>query len=176
MRTFVRSLAIIGAAVFLVFSTTLLGQETPREELRDKVETVIIGKFAESLDLTPGQAEKFFPRLRAYNRSMEDMQREQRDLRERLDKLSETEDSSPEEVSQLLDQLSENQEHMVAMKRGFLHDLSPFMSPQQVSRCSILMDEIPQRVREMIRERQGHRGVSPAPPVRRAPPRGGRRR
>jgi hypothetical protein len=175
MTTFVRSLTIASLAFLLVVSTTLLAQETPREELRDKVETVIIGKFAESLDLTPGQAEKFFPRLREYNRSMEDMQRAQRDLRDQLDKLSESEDSSPEQVSQLLDQLSENQEHMVAMKRGFLHDLSPFMSPQQVSRCSILMDEIPQRVREMIRERQELRGQSPIAPGRRAPPRGGRR-
>ncbi len=175
MTTFVKSLAITGAAILLVFSTALLAQETPRDQLRDRVETVIIGKFAESLDLSPGQAEKFFPRLREYHRSMEDMQREQRDLREQLDNLSDSEDSSPEEVSQLLDRLSENQEHMVAMKRGFLHELSPFMSPQQVSRCSILMDEIPQRVREMIHERQGLRGGNPEPPVRRAPSRGRRR-
>ncbi|MFH1010388.1 MAG: hypothetical protein V1784_04035 [bacterium] len=175
MIIFLRYLAIISAGTLLIFPDGLFAQDMPRDRLRDKVETVIIGKFAESLDLTPDQAEKFYPRLRQYQRSMEEMQRGQRELRDQLDRLSDAEDSSPEEVARLLDRLSENQRRMVGEKRGFLGEVSPFMSPQQVSRCSILMDEIPQRVREMIRERRDLRDGSPPPPARRPPPRGRRR-
>ena len=154
MTTFLRYIGILGIGTWLIFSGALFAQEGARDRLRDRVETVIIGKFSESLDLSPEQAEKFFPRLRQFHRNIEDIQREQRDLRDQLDKLSDERDSSPEEVNRLLDRLSENQQRMVELKRRFLTEVSPFLSPQQVSRCSILMDEIPQRVREMIRERQ----------------------
>lgn len=167
---FLRYLVILSFGVWFSFSGNLFAQKTDRGRLRDRIETVIIGKFAESLNLSPEQAEKFFPLLRQYQQSMEGMQREQRELRDGLDALSFENDSSPEEVSQYLDQFSANQQRMVGEKRRFLENVSPVLSPQQVSRCSILMDEIPHRVREMIRDRrdmlQGDR-----PPPRRTPPR-----
>jgi hypothetical protein len=149
-----RYVVILCFGGWLLFSGALFAQGEERDRLRDRVETVIIGKFSESLNLTPEQAEKFFPRLRQYHVSMEEIQREQRELRANLDELSDARESSPEEVDRLLDRFSENQRRMVTLKRGFLGEVSPFLSPQQLSRCSILMDEIPQRVREMIRERR----------------------
>lgn len=177
MKAFLWCLGITGLGIWIGLSNALVAQEMNRDRLREKVETVIIGKFSSELDLSPEQAEKFFPRLQEYQHFMEETQREQRDLRDRLDELSLKEDSSPEEVAQLLDRLTENQQRMVEAKRGFLGEVSPFISPQQVSRCSILMDEIPQRVREMIRERQGRiGGESLIPPPRRPPAQRGRRR
>lgn len=171
MTTFLRYLGVFGLGIWISFSGLLFAQGKDRERLRDRVETVIIGKFSESLNLTPEQAEKFFPHLRQYRGSMEEMQREQRALRDELDRLSDARDLSPEEVDRLLDQFSENQQGMIGRKRHFLGEVSPFLSPQQVSRCSILMDEIPQRVREMIRERRGllreDRPPARRPPVRR---------
>jgi septal ring factor EnvC (AmiA/AmiB activator) len=177
MKAFLWCLGIIALAVWAVLPNELFAQETSRDRLRERVETVIIGKFSSELDLSPEQAEKFFPRLQQYQHFMEETQSEQRQIRDRLDELSLQEDSSPEEVAQLLDRLSENQQRMVEAKRSFLEEVSPFISPQQVSRCSILMDEIPQRVREMIRERQGRvGGESLAPPPHRPPAQRGRRR
>ncbi len=47
----------------------------PPDEKRERLETVIIGKFAEELELTPAQAEKFYPRLRQYRSETDDLQR-----------------------------------------------------------------------------------------------------
>jgi len=176
MKPILWCLGIVGLSIWIGLPDALVAQEVNRDRLRDKVETIIIGKFSSELDLSPEQAEKFFPRLQQYHHFMEETQREQREMRDRLDELSNSEDSSPEEVGQLLDRLSENQQRMVEVKRGFLEEVSPFISPQQVSRCSILMDEIPQRVREMIRERQGRLGGESLAPPRRPPAQRGRRR
>ncbi|MBU1706312.1 periplasmic heavy metal sensor [bacterium] len=170
MTTCLKFIMILSVSAGITCSQSLFAQDPSQDRLRDRVETVIIGKFSESLNLSPEQAEKFFPQLRLYQRNMEEIQREQRTLRQQLDQLSDSEDSSPEEVAQLLDRFSANQQRMVEHKRRFLGEVSPFMSPQQVSRCSILMDEIPHRVREMIRERREFNRNERAEP-RRAPPR-----
>ena len=170
MTTCLKFIVILSVGVGIACSQWLFAQDPAREQFRDRVETVIIGKFAESLNLSPEQAEKFFPQLRLYQRNMEEIQREQRELRGTLDRISDAEDSSPEEVAQLLDRFSANQQRMVEHKRHFLGAVSPFMSPQQVSRCSILMDEIPHRVREMIRDRRDYKRNERQAP-RRAPPR-----
>ncbi|MBK6766055.1 MAG: hypothetical protein IPG71_06935 [bacterium] len=43
------------------------------EQRRERIETVIIGKFAEELDLSPEQAERFYPRLRQFRHETDDM-------------------------------------------------------------------------------------------------------
>jgi Spy/CpxP family protein refolding chaperone len=133
---------------------------------RERIETVIIGKFSSELNLTPEQAEKFFPRFRQLRNSTEEMMRGQRDRRDQLDVLSQDPKADQTKVNTLVEQNSHDQEQMLRNKQEFLKDVSSFLTPQQVSRCSILLDELPQRIRQYIEEhrdmRQDHRMGPPA--------------
>jgi len=125
------------------------------EQRRERIETVIIGKFAEELELSPDQAERFYPRLRQFRHETDDMQRELSAARDRLDNLSRDEKASAKEVQDLIGRTKVLQTDILARRESMLQDLSQFLTPQQVSRCSVLLDELPRRLRQLMEERGG---------------------
>lgn len=124
---------------------------------RERVETVIIGKFVTELDLTPEQAEKFFPLFRQFQNEAEAMMRRQHERRAEMDELSRNPEAGKGRVDELLTQQMESERRISDLKRKLLTDVSVFLTPQQVSRCSILMDELPRKVHKLIEEQRGPR-------------------
>ena len=164
----------------MVLATPALAQErrmTP-EQRRERVETVIIGKFAEELELSPAEAEKFYPLLRQFRSETEPMQRELGETRHELDALSESDissvktehmlkslnaeksaplrdESSKSDIKALISKSNSLQTEILAKREVFLTNIADFLTPQQVSRCSILLDELPRRIRQFMEERGG---------------------
>jgi Spy/CpxP family protein refolding chaperone len=130
---------------------------------RERIRTVIIGKFASEMDLTPEQAEKFFPRLRQFHNQLENIQRDERDARMQIEQLSQSPDADRGQLGELLQRRKSADQQVAEMKGQFLSDISGFLTPQQVSRCSILLDELPQKVREIIREKEREKAQSGGP-------------
>jgi Spy/CpxP family protein refolding chaperone len=161
----------VTAAVVLLVCTVMVGvtaaqpgppQDAPRWG-RERIETVIIGKFSSELNLTPEQAEQFFPRLKQFQNRTEDLQRDHWQRFGRLEELSQDPQADKDEVNQLIAREDEFVGHVAQMRREFLTDVSSFLSPQQISRCSILMDELPRRVRQFVEEHQRMRGIEGPP-------------
>lgn len=160
-----------GPALLLVFVTVLCGSvfaqpprggpPDPRE--RERIQSVIIGKFATEMDLTPEQAEKFYPRLKQFQNRMEEVERDAHQARMELDQLSQTPNGDPQELNSLLQRRKSTEQGKATIKEEFLTDISSFLTPQQVSRCSILLDDIPQKMREFIRAKERERGYRSQP-------------
>lgn len=165
-------------ALFLTVPALAQDRRMTPEQRRERVETVIIGKFAEELELSPEEAEKFYPRLRQFRTETEPMQRELMETRNQLDALSESDvskvktesmlksmssersapvrdKSSKEDVKALISKSNALQTEILAKRELLLTDLADFLTPQQVSRCSILLDELPRRIRQFVDERSG---------------------
>lgn len=164
----------------VILAVPALAQErrmTP-EQRRERVETVIIGKFAEELELSPAEAERFYPLLRQFRFETEPMQRELGETRHELDALSESDisrvktehmlkslnaeknvplrdESSKSDIKALISKSNSLQTEILAKREIFLTSLTDFLTPQQVSRCSILLDELPRRIRQFMEERGG---------------------
>jgi septal ring factor EnvC (AmiA/AmiB activator) len=156
------SILVIVAMFLFVDASLILAQPGPgadNPQRRERIETVIIGKFSSELDLTPDQAEKFFPRLKQHHNQIEQLQKEQMESRDKLDQLSQDPKADKAEVAKLLDQSNEKQRQMADLKRALLSDVSGYLTPQQVSKCSLLLDDLPRQVREFIQQRRMHRGM-----------------
>jgi Spy/CpxP family protein refolding chaperone len=126
---------------------------------RERIETVIIGKFSSELNLTPEQAEKFFPRFKQFQNQAEERQRNAHQRRMQMDKLSDDPNADKGQVNSLVDAQNQDQRAMLDLKNQFLNDVSSFLTPQQISRCSILLDDLPRRVQQFIEQhREGKRG------------------
>jgi len=154
---FALAIAILLLHALPAFAQGSSPQEKPRWG-KERIETVIIGKFASELDLTPGQAEQFFPRFRQFQNQMEELQRQQAKRQRDLEELSRNPETNRDQVNQLLMQQSQDEEQMTASKRQFLSDVSGFLSPQQVSRCSILMNDLRTHVQKFMDDRRNSRG------------------
>jgi hypothetical protein len=127
----------------------------PDDERREQIETIIIGKFANEMNLTPEEAEKFYPRLRQFRNETESMSQEQREIKKQLEEFSGRSDVAPQMVNELFDRNDRIARALLDRKRQFLSEISTFLNPQQVSRCSILLDELPRRMRQLAREHGG---------------------
>ena len=148
----------LACALCVLMLGTVVRAQSEEHPARERIRNVIIGKFAMEMDLTPDQSEKFFPRLRQFMDRIEGIQHEERETRMQLDKLSQSPDANPAQLNELLQRRRAADQQVGEMKQQFLSDISGFLTPQQVSRCSILLDDLPQKVRELIRERERARG------------------
>ena len=67
---------------------------------RERMETMMVWRLTEELDLKPKQAEKFFPRFREHRKNLSEIQKEQREIGKRLrQKNGEEEKISKSEVT-----------------------------------------------------------------------------
>jgi Spy/CpxP family protein refolding chaperone len=123
---------------------------------RERIETVIIGKFSTELNLTPDQAEKFFPRFKQFQNEVRELHKSQMENRGNLNDLARNKDADQSHVKELVAKQSENEKKISALKQDFLNDVSNILTPQQVSKCSILLDELPRRVQQFIEDRREH--------------------
>ena len=142
----------VGAACAQPDGVAAQDVRTPRE----RIETVIIGKFSTELNLTPEQAEKFFPRFRQFQNEVQDVRREQMDQRQDLNNLARDKDADQGHVEDVLNKQGDTEKKLTALKQDFLKDVSGILTPQQVSKCSILLDDLPKRVQQFINERRDH--------------------
>jgi Spy/CpxP family protein refolding chaperone len=168
--TFSKRPTVLVAVAVLMLAVVLTAwaqpDQPPRDgdrPMRERIETVIIGKFSSDLNLTPEQAEKFFPRFRQFQTQAEDWHKAQKDRREQMEAISQDPKAGKSKVTELLNQDAQSQQQMLEMKKQFLSDVSAFLSAQQVSRCAILMDDLPRRVHQLIEEHRegGHHGRGP---------------
>lgn len=147
-----RSCLTVSAVILgLLFGVTAgWTQPDPFIQDRERLETVIIGKFSSELNLTPEQAELFFPLYHQHREQSETLMREQYHLRKSLRELSDDPSADRMAVQGYLFRQDTLQQKMAESKRQFMNEVSRFLTPQQMSRCSVLMDEIPRRVRDFI--------------------------
>lgn len=165
-----RKIVLIFVAIVLLGQSAWADRPMSPDERRDRVEAVIIGKFANELELTPDDAEKFYPRLRQFRMETEEMQRELTNARSRLDELSvQNSSGTKDELKALITRTKDLQTEILEKRELLLTDLAEFLTPQQVSRCAILLDDIPRRIRQFMDERGGAGGPPPKRPEGRRP-------
>lgn len=148
-----KTLLLIALSLILTVAVSAQGHRKTHEQRRERIETVIIGKFAEELELTTAQAEKFYPRLRQFRSETDESQNELSMSRAKLDDLSRDSKASAKEVQELITRTKVLQTDILSRREAMLTDLSEFLTPQQVSRCSVLLDELPRRLRQLMEER-----------------------
>ena len=161
-----------------------------RNHRRERLETIVIGKFATELELTPEQAERFFPLFRQFREQSMQIGRRQHKTRKELENfsrakpqakrsgakgqeksanplisnLAETTDSN-RPVSEVLNEREQNQQELIRLRTEFLTNAGEFLTPQQVSRCSIMLEELPRKIHHMIEQekQRQHRTGRPRP-------------
>ncbi len=143
----------------------------PREEMRERINTIMIAKMDEFLDLSVEQADKFFPRFRHFSNRREELEQERREL---IDELSHKEKSAPtdeREIEELLDRVHGVDMSMVELKRQFREEVRPILDPAQRARLVIFSHQFPERVRQLIndirQERMGQPRRHQNPPLHR---------
>ncbi|MBD3165781.1 hypothetical protein GF324_04225 [bacterium] len=129
-------------------------------KIRERIETMKIYKLTEEVGFSEEQAAKFFPRYRAFENEMEELEIELRRTGEDMLRATE-QDKSESEIRELLNKALELEEKRLQRQHKFLRGLDDVLSVKQQARLMIFEHRFHEKMREAIRE---HRGFGPPPP------------
>ncbi|MFT4740884.1 MAG: hypothetical protein ACI9L9_001671 [Marivirga sp.] len=141
-----KKLRYILLLVFLGFN--LIAQS---QNARAKIESARIALINNRLDLTPDQAEKFWPIYREYSKKREGLKTEYRQARQRFKEEGMTEGES----KKLLEIGLSLKEREVALEREYAQKLTTVISNKQLLALKKAEDDFRQMLIERLKERQG---------------------
>ena len=125
---------------------------------RERMETMMVWRLTEELDLKPVQAEKFFPRFREHRKNLSDIQKEQREIGKRLrQKIGEEEKISKSEVTSAIKKITVLRKKTVDVVEKFLLGMDDLLDPLQMSILGMFKQEMLREMGGELRKRGNDR-------------------
>ena len=125
---------------------------------RERMETMMVWRLTEELDLKPVQAEKFFPRFREHRKNLSDIQKEQREIGKRLrQKIGEEEKISKSEVTSAIKKITVLRKKTVDVEEKFLLGMDDLLDPLQMSILGMFKQEMLREMGGELRKRGNDR-------------------
>lgn len=160
MKTRVNYLAVTTMILFFLFSSLIISaQRGPgygrgnMGEQREKIEAHKIAYITEKVDLTPEEAEVFWP---LYNANRDKIEAERKSFREKYEDTYQNPDSmSDEEAIALLNARLVHEQKMLDMRMAFNKELQEVLPPQKILK---LIDAEQEFKLELMRKFAGPNG------------------
>ena len=138
----------------------------PGGQYGERMEMMMIWKLTDHLELTQDQAEKFFPSMRAHQKQVLKIRKEEKELFTPVyKKVKKGEDISRAEANKLLNKVATYEQKRSKARIDFVKDSGDILNPTQQVKLLIFDEQIKQQVRNRMQDRY-------KPP----PPRGGKQK
>ncbi len=149
-----RKVKRIFCMLFAIISLTVNAQDKRPE--RENVEAMKIGFLTDRLDLTPEEAQKFWPVYNQYSDEMEKLRKSRRlnlmEARQNMDEMSDS------EAEKFVDsELKFRQDELDIMKK-YHPRFKTILVPKQVARLYKAEEDFKRRLLEMLKDRPDGRG------------------
>ena len=138
----------------------------PGGQYDERMEMMRIWKLTEYLELKEVQAEKFFPSMRAHQKQVMEIRKEEKELFAPLyKKVKKDEDISKAEATKLLNKVAEYEQKRSKARIDFVKNSGDILNPTQQVKLLMFDGQMKQQVRDRMQDKY-------KPP----PPRGGMKR
>lgn len=126
---------------------------------RERIEELRIWKMTEFLDLSPEQAEKFFPALKKQDKKNRKIFKEHKNLMEEMYEKSQKEnfDPSDEDVVKILNTMDKLDRNMKKSQREFIENDLDFLTNQQKVKYIIFDSRFKSHLLNALREHKPNR-------------------
>ena len=136
----------------LLFSTFLFGQDI--ENRIERVKALRIAYISDKLDLSPDEAQKFWPIYNAYDESQAELRHEKmRAILNRF-KPGNVENLSEKEASALLIQMEKIEEDLFNLRRKFIKDLQGVVSAKKIIKLKKAEEDFNRELLKQMREKR----------------------
>ena len=149
--------------LLLIFVSGLMAQDFDHperdHERSEKMEMMMVWKLTDELDLSPEQAEKFFPRLRKHRNELDEVKKMERALAgEMRKKMGEDEDLSEKDVKNTVKKATELRKKVVDLESKFLLGMDDILSSRQLAILSMFKQKMMRNIRGELKEHHGKKG------------------
>ena len=154
----------------LIFSLTvkIFSQEDNSREIlsdslydqgnRKSIESMMIWKLTEELELEVDQAEKFFPRFRQHRVEMENLRKEQRSLAGSLKLNVKNSKLTSSEVSRIIKETSSLKRKMSDLEENFLIDSGDILTPVQQAKLGVFKHKMMKDLKGKMKNKRLDKG------------------
>ena len=154
---------LIFSLIGLVFSQDdnsgeILSDSLYEQGNRKSIESMMIWKLTEELELEVDQAEKFFPRFRQHRAEMENLRRKQRSLAGSLKLNMKNEKLTSSEVSRIIKETSSLKRKMSDLEEKFLINSGDILNPLQQAKLGVFKHKIMKDLKGKIKNLRSDKG------------------
>ena len=130
-------------------------------ERSERMESMMVWRLTEDLELSPEQAEKFFPRFRKHREEMDDIRKQERAIGDEVaDNIHQETDMSKDDVKKHIEKVSELRKKRIELETEYLLGMDDVLTPRQLARLGVFKERMMQDMRGELKERKGKRGKS----------------
>ena len=146
-------LLIIGMLLLITgasYSQTIEKKDKAMEdkaEMKEKLESRKIAFISSELDLSPEEAQAFWPIFNAYQNELEKVRKENMPVKKRWEEMSD------EDATALIDSRLVMEEKELSLRKTFVKDLKPVLSTKKIARLMMVEREFKSKMLSTIKER-----------------------
>ena len=139
--------------ITLVLTLTALGLRAQNPSTMERVEAAKIALITERLELTPEQAEKFWPIYREFSEQQRNLRKEFNNLRTNHNPQT----ASEEENQKMLEMGMQIKERQLGLERTYSERMQQVITTRQLMSLRKAEDDFKEMLMKRIREQQGQR-------------------
>lgn len=146
-----RKPAIVKSVGFMNYPLPQSGDE---DRTNDRMEMMMTWKLTNDLDLTPEQADKFFPRFKEHRENMNALEKEIIDVSEKIkDKIDKGKEISSKELDEALENINELEIQKIDEKQRFINEMEEYLTANQIAKLALFKHYFIKDLRKEIRRR-----------------------
>ncbi len=129
--------------------------------MRRRLNTVKMMKLVEYLDLSEEQAEKFFPRSREHQKEADEINRQRRELYERLQEKIDEENVSARDLDRYLAEMARLDKAHIDMRARHIQSLKDILTDEQRARFAVFNEHFRRQIRYHLQDEMRPPGTTP---------------
>ena len=146
------------------------------EEDKKAMETMMIWKLTEELDLQVEQADKFFPRFREHRKAIDEIKNKERALGKSLNQNMENKAKlTGAEVNKIIKESTALRKKMADLEEKFLLESGEILDPNQQAKLGLFKHKMMKNMKGKMKKRQKRRGMKDGKKAKRGKKHGKRR-
>jgi len=139
-------------------SREILSDSLYEQGNRKSIESMMIWKLTEELELEVDQAEKFFPRFRQHRVEMENLRKKQRSLAGSLKLNMKNEKLTSSEVSRIIKETSSLKRKMSDLEEKFLINSGDILNPVQQAKLGVFKHKMMKDLKGKMKNKRSDKG------------------
>ena len=154
---------LIFSLIGLVFSQDdnsgeILSDSLYEQESRKSIESMMIWKLTEELELEVNQAEKVFPRFRQHRGEMENLRKKQRSLAGSLKLNMKNSKLTSSEVNRIIKETSSLKRKMSDLEEKFLINSGDILNPVQQAKLGVFKHKMMKDLKGKMKNKRSEKG------------------
>jgi len=118
----------------------------------ERMEMMMTWRLTEELELSPEQADKFFPRMRAHRENIENIDIEMRDaIKDTRRKIEDEKEISDNEFNKMFQKVADLEKDKIDEKTRFMSELNGILDNTQRAKLTMIKTKIVKDMQEQIR-------------------------